>query len=124
MKRKCQFCGAEIEITEEMLGESKIDCPECGHYICAEIEAQALLYAEKIGIYEYSVNEDGWLEYWSFFPGEGFRFIQHNLNTGEEHRDGFIPWDKNSEIPIPMFLREWNPEGPLNWRTHYNYGVG
>jgi len=123
MKRKCQNCGAEIEITEDMLGESKIDCPECGHYICAEIEAQAVLYAEKTGITEYEVNDDGWFEYWSFFPGEGFRFIQHNLNDGEEHRDGFIPWKKEDGIPVPSFLKEYNGKQRM-WWTKYNYNVG
>lgn len=124
MKRKCQFCGTEVEITEDMLGDSKIDCPECGHYICAEIEAQAILYAEKTGVSEYEVNEDGWFEYWSFFPGEGFRFVQHNLNTGEERRDGFIPWQKDDGIPVPSFLREFDPNNDALWWCKYNYNIG
>jgi len=124
MKRKCQNCGTEVEITDEMLGESKIECPECGHYICAEIEAQAVLHAEKIGVYEYEINEDGWMEYWSFFPGEGFRFIQHNLNTGEERRDGFIPWRKEDGLPVPSFLKEFQDGNPAVWWTKYNYNVG
>ena len=123
MKRRCQRCGAEVEISEDMLGESRIDCPECGHYICAEIEAQAVLYAEKTGIIEYEVNDDGWFEYWSFFPGEGFRFVQHNLNDGEEHRDGFIPWQKEDGIPVPSFLKEYNGKRKM-WWTKYNYNVG
>lgn len=118
MKRKCQNCGAVVEITEGLLGDSKIDCPECGHYIMAEIEAQALLHAENVGIYEYAVNDDGIMEYWSFFPGEGFRFIQHNLNTGEEQREGFIPWQREDGLPVPMFLKSENG-GCL-----YNYNVG
>lgn len=124
MIRKCDHCGTEIDLHEVEPGMSHVDCPKCGEYLMSEIEHQAICHAEKIGVYEYAVNEDGWMEYWSFFPGEGFRFIQHNLNTGEEKRDGFIPWDKNEGMPIPMFLREWNPEGPLNWKTHYNYNVG
>ena len=123
MVRKCQNCGAEIEIKEDMLGESKIDCPECWHYICAEIEAQAVLYAEKTGITEYEVNDDGWFEYWSFFPNEGFRFIQHNLNDGEEHRDGFIPWQREDGIPVPSFLKEYDGKRRM-WWTKYNYNVG
>lgn len=124
MIKICNHCGAEIELSNVEPDMCHVDCPKCGGYLMAEIEHQALLYAEKVGIYEYSVNEDGWLEYWSFFPGEGFRFVQHNLNTNEEIREGFIPWDKRDGRPIPMFLREWNPEGPLNWKTHYNYNVG
>ena len=122
MKKTCNFCGAEIDLHEVVPDMSHVDCPKCGSYLMAEIEHQAICYAEKIGVYEYDVNEDGWMEYWSFFPGEGFRFVQHNLNDGEEKRDGFIPWDKG--MPIPMFLREFNPDGPLMWKTHYNYNVG
>ena len=124
MKRKCQNCGCDVEIAEEMFGESKIDCPKCGQYICAEIEAQALLYAENTGITEYEVNEDGWFEYWSFFPGEGFRFVQHNLNTGEECRDGFIPWQRECGIPVPSFLKEFDPNNDALWWCKYNYNVG
>lgn len=81
------------------------------------MEHEALIYAEKIGICEYVVNED-WIEYWSFFPGEGFRFVQRNLITGEENRDGLIPWDKNCGRPRPKFLI--NERG---W-TIYNYICG
>lgn len=114
MKRKCQFCGAEVEIAEEMLGDSKIDCPECGHYIMAEIEAQALLHAEKIGVYEYDINEDGWMEYWSLYS-DGFYFIRYNLNDGTEQRNGVIPWNGG---PVPAFLIG------ENGGTLYNYFVG
>ena len=78
----------------------------------------ALFHAEKIGITEYVLNDD-WMEYWSFFPGEGFRFIRYNVQDGTEYRDGFIPWNgKNDNRPVPAFLK--TEDGA----TLYNYNCG
>lgn len=120
---KCKHCGGEFKLEDIDPNMSRVACPLCGEYLMAEIEHQAICYAEKIGVYEYEINEDGWFEYWSFFPGEGFRFVQHNLNTGEERRDGFIPWNKDDGIPVPMFLQEPIPN-TMSWATKYNYNVG
>lgn len=73
--------------------------------------------AEQIGVYEYKVNGK-FMEYWSFFSGEGFRFIQFNLLTGEERREGFIPWRREDGIPVPAFLKS------ASGTTLYNYNVG
>lgn len=86
-------------------------------------EHKALCYAEQIGVIEYSVNGK-WIEYWSFFPGEGFRFIQRNLDTGEENREGFIPWTLESGRPLPEFLKETDPNNDAVWWCRYNYNVG
>ena len=118
MNYTCKKCGAVIDLGEVEPDMSHVECPHCGGYLMAEIEHQALIYAEKIGVYQYNVNTDGWFEYWSFFPGEGFRFIQHNLNDGEERRDGFIPWTNDDGIPVPMFLIG------EHGGTLYNYNVG
>lgn len=117
MKKICIHCGAEIELTDVEPEMSHVKCPHCGGYLMSEIEHQALCYAEKIGVYEYAVNEDGWMEYWSYFSGEGYRFIRHNLNDGEERRDVLIPDD----LPTPMFLKEFKNG---RWVTFYNYNCG
>lgn len=86
-------------------------------------EQKALLYCEDKGISEYLVNGE-WLEYWSFFPGEGFRFIRRNLDTNEEVRDGFIPWDKRDGRPVPAFLKEVDANNEALWWCKYNYNIG
>jgi len=84
----------------------------------SENERLALFHAEKIGVYEYKLNGD-WMEYWSYFPGEGFRFIQYNVQDGMEYRDGFIPWDlQRDRRPIPAFLIS------EHGGTLYNYNIG
>lgn len=122
---KCNNCGRELKITDLIIEPDNpiAKCP-CGEPVMTEIEHKAICHAEKIGVYEYAVNDDGWFEYWSFFPGEGFRFIQHNLNDGEERRDGFIPWNKEDGIPVPMFLKEYDQNNTDIWWCKYNYNVG
>ena len=126
MKCYCKRCGRELEVDKLNIDDESpsANCPDCGSFVMTETEHEAILYAEKTGVYEYDVNEDGWFEYWSFFPGEGFRFVQYNLWTGEEHRDGFIPWKKEDDIPVPMFLKEMDPKNPGSWATKYNYNCG
>ena len=77
-------------------------------------ERKALLYAEQIGIYEYSVNAE-FIEYWSLYD-EGFIFVKRNLDTGTETRELRIPWTGTD--CIPDFLR-----GKFGG-TLYNYFCG
>jgi hypothetical protein len=80
-------------------------------------EAEALKYAETVGIYEYELN-GRFMEYWSFYgQGEGWMFVRYDL---EQRREAFrganIPWD--GEAQIPRFLL--TPDRA----TKYNYLVG
>ena len=119
MTCKCKFCGAEVDFAEMILDEHDAPkyCPHCERSAWEDMTHPALLYAEAKGVYEYKVNGE-WVEYWSFFSGEGFRFVQHNLITGEEFRDGFIPWTMHDGKPLPRFLYGENG-GAL-----YNYNCG
>ena len=118
MKAKCKFCGAEVEIEEMDLDEhdSPTYCPHCERRAW-DASKIALIYAENIGVSEYKVN-GLWIEYWSFFPGEGFRFIRHNLASGEENRDVLIPWEPTGVYPVPAFLKG------EHGGTLYNYCIG
>lgn len=118
MKCKCKFCGRESDSDELILNEHDVPtyCPHCERSAW-DMSRPALIYAERYGIYEYKVN-GMWIEYWSFFSGEGFRFIRHHLLTGEENRDVLIPWTAQDDMPVPAFLRSENG-GCL-----YNYNVG
>lgn len=116
---KCKYCGQESDSEELVLNEHDAPtyCPHCDRSAWENLDHPALIYAERHGIYEYRVN-GFWIEYWSFFPGEGFRFIQHHLITGEENRDALIPWDNMCDRPVPAFLKSENG-GCL-----YNYNCG
>jgi len=48
-------------------------------------EELALLRAERIGVYEYKVKKNI-MSYYSFFGGEGFYKVEHNLDTHMEIR--------------------------------------
>lgn len=50
-----------------------------------DYEQLALLWAEKIGIYHYKVVGNC-MRYVSYFGGEGFYRVCHNLDTGAETR--------------------------------------
>ena len=118
MKCKCKFCGRVSDAEELELNEQDIPtyCPECERSAW-DMSEPALQYAENRGIYEYKVN-GMWIEYWSFFSGEGFRFIRRHLLTGDENRDVLIPWDRQCGYPVPAFLKS-KTGGCL-----YNYNVG
>jgi hypothetical protein len=73
----------------------------------------ALLHAEKIGVYEYSVSKH-YMEYWSLFE-DGFHFYRVDLNNLERKELGFIRWRIKDDYTVPAFLL--TPEG----YTKYNY---
>lgn len=78
--------------------------------------AKALKRAEAIGVYEYNVN-GRFMEYWSFFGSEGWYFVRHDLDKGEDvFRGANIPFGEDS--PIPAFLLT------KTGATLYNYMVG
>ena len=86
--------------------------------MASEFEHKALVYAEKIGVYEYKVN-GSLMEYWSFYGSEGWYFIRYDLeNEKEVFRGANIPWDDSLKDRVPAFLR--SPEGC----TLYNYMQG
>jgi len=118
MKAKCLWCGAEVDVEKMDLDEhdSHAYCPHCERSAW-DASKIAQMYAEKNGIYEYKSN-GLWIEYWSFFTGEGFRFIRHNLVTDEENRDVLIQWEPTGHYPVPAFLK-----GP-NGGALYNYNCG
>lgn len=76
----------------------------------------ALRHAEKIGVYEYTVN-GSFMEYWSLFD-EGFYFFRTDLNTLEREEVCHLHWSKEEGYPVPAFLK--TPEG----YTKYNYFCG
>lgn len=76
----------------------------------------ALRHAEKIGVYEYTVN-GSYMEYWSLFD-EGFYFFRVDLNTLEREEVCHLHWEKSEGYPVPAFLK--TPEG----YTLYNYFCG
>ena len=79
-------------------------------------EKAALAYAEKIGVYEYSVNGKA-MEYWTFYGSEGWYFIRYDLELGKEvFRGACIPFDL--KYGIPAFLLDENRS------TKYNYLEG
>lgn len=82
----------------------------------SEFEHKALVYAEKIGVYEYKVNGN-LMEYWSFYGSEGWYFIRYDLeNEREVFRGANIPWDDSLGKPVPAFL--------YNGGSLYNYMTG
>lgn len=82
----------------------------------SEFEHKALVYAEKIGVYEYKVN-GSLMEYWSFYGSEGWYFIRYDLeNEKEVFRGANIPWD--DKMRIPAFLKG------NTGATLYNYMQG
>ncbi len=115
---KCKYCGRESDAAELDFDQHDRPayCPECTRN-CWDMTHPALVYAEHHGIYEYEVN-GLWIEYWSFFNGEGFRFIRHHLITGEENRDVLIPWTSQDGYPVPKFLMS------ENGGCRYNYNCG
>ena len=125
IKFKCEFCGNESTAFDMDMDERDIPayCPHCGKRQWKDREEYGRLVAEHIGVYEFVVNGN-WLEYWSFYPGEGFRFVQFDLTTGEENRDGFIPWKKEDGIPVPSFLKEVDANNEALWWCKYNYNIG
>ena len=80
-----------------------------------DYKQKALLYAEQIGVYEYTV--DGHMMcYWSFFGSEGWLFVIYDLKEEREvFRGGNIPWMGF----IPGFLKD-----PVTGGTLYNYFCG
>ena len=78
---------------------------------------EALVYAEKIGVYEYKVNGQ-YMEYWSFYgQGEGWYFVRYDLEAGKEvFRGANIPWDDKAGIPAFLLTEEG--------ATLYNYMEG
>ena len=83
-----------------------------------DLERKAIMYAEKIGVYEYKVN-GSLMEYWSFYGSEGWYFIRYDLeNEKEVFRGANIPWDESLKDRVPAFLS--SPEG----YTMYNYMQG
>ena len=76
----------------------------------------ALRYAERHGIYEYTVNKE-YMEYWSLY-GDGFYFYRVSLNTLVREEVCHLHWSKDEGYPIPSFLV--TPEG----YTKYNYFEG
>ena len=76
---------------------------------------KAIIYAEKIGVYEYTVIGK-FMQYWSFFGNEGFIFVRYDLEEEKEvYRGDNIPWNGK----VPQFLK--NPE---TGATLYNYFCG
>jgi hypothetical protein len=82
-------------------------------------EAEALKYAESIGVYEYKVN-GRFIEYWTFYgQSEGWYFVRYDLREKRERfRGANIPWDSDVCLPAPGFLRT------KGGATKYNYMVG
>ena len=82
-------------------------------------EAEALKYAESIGVYEYKVN-GRFIEYWTFYgPSDGWYFVRYDLRESRERfRGANIPWDDEVPLPAPGFLRT------KDGATKYNYAVG
>ena len=118
VKCKCNVCGKISDADDLDLDstDSPAYCPNCESSDFDMTEC-ALRYAEAHGIYQYYVN-NLWIEYWSFFKGEGFRFVRHHLLTCDENRETFIPWTPFDNEPIPKFLIS-EDGGRL-----YNYNVG
>ena len=79
-------------------------------------DSLTLRYAERHGIYEYSVNQN-YMEYWSLYE-DGFYFYRIDLNTNERNEVCHLPWQKEDGYPVPAFLK--TPEG----YTKYNYFEG
>lgn len=76
---------------------------------------RALIYAEKRGIYEYTVSGST-MEYWSLYE-DGFWKSIVNLDDGSKKSERKIPW--TGPECIPEFL-----ENPVTGATRYNYMVG
>jgi len=76
---------------------------------------RALIHAEYIGVYEYSVSGTI-MEYWSFYgQNEGWFFVRYDLQAGREiFRGANIPWMGF----IPEFLKT------ETGATRYNYMCG
>ena len=84
--------------------------------IATEYKQKALIHAEHIGVYEYTVNGK-YMEYWSFYE-DGFHFMRVDLDTNDGSEVGYIPWYKGDGYPIPAFLL--SDAGA----TLYNYCTG
>lgn len=80
-----------------------------------DYKSKALICAETIGVYEYTVIGN-MMTYWSFYPECGFIFVTHNLDTGAESREVKYPWEPERKIP-PELIAE-------NGSTLYNYCTG
>lgn len=80
-----------------------------------DYEEKARIYAEKIGVYEFTVKGK-FMQYWSFFGNEGFIFVRYDLEQEREvYRGDNIPWTGK----IPEFLLD-----PETGATLYNYMEG
>lgn len=80
-----------------------------------DYKQKALLRAEKIGVYEYTVIGK-YMQYWSFFGREGFIFVRYDLEEEKEvYRGDDIPWNGKT----PEFLKD-----PETGATLYNYFCG
>ena len=77
----------------------------------------ALRYAERHGVYEYSVNKN-YMEYWSLYD-QGFYFYRIDLNTSEREEVCHLPWRKEDGYPVPAFLLT-----EVTGYTKYNYFEG
>lgn len=84
--------------------------------VLTSYEEKALAYAEEIGVYEYAVNGK-YIEYWSFYPSEGWYFVRYDLDLCKEvFRGANIPFGDGT---IPRFLLADGLRA-----TKYNYEVG
>lgn len=76
----------------------------------------ALVYAERIGVYEYKVNGK-YMEYWSFYGEEGWYFVRYDLEAAKEtFRGANIPWEPDEKIPAFLLTSDGG--------TLYNYMEG
>ena len=83
-----------------------------------DYEKKALCHAENIGVYEYKVNGK-YMEYWSFYDGEGWYFVRIDLDEMREvFRGANIPWNGDKVNGIPAFLKT------ETGATLYNYMIG
>ena len=81
--------------------------------------AEALKYAEAVGLCEYEVN-GRLMEYWTFYS-EGWYFVRYDLELQKEvFRGAHIPWTHDYPMynRVPAFLR--TETGSLK----YNYMLG
>lgn len=83
----------------------------------SDYEEKALRYAEKLGIYEYSVN--GHIMQWWTFWGYGEGWVQKSFDLDSEDGTEFVTGHIDWLGFIPECLK--NPE---TGATKYNYMVG
>lgn len=83
----------------------------------------ALIWAEKHGVYEYSVN-GATMEYWSLYE-DGFWKTVVNLDNGAKSSERKIPWTGPECIPEFLLGAEYkDTRGNVHRATKYNYMCG